>query len=128
MKHFLLKFNHGVEIGARSAYLGHWIRTNDPMVFEIANEELEHRTTLRFMLLELGHKPSPAIDWVFRRIGNVIYRACAWAPIWSLDLVARSMEIFAVFNYTRLARMYPKYSSSLRRMALAEDRHRRYFA
>ena len=29
MKHFLLKFNHGVEIGAYLAYIGHFKRTNE---------------------------------------------------------------------------------------------------
>lgn len=29
MNHFMLKFNHGVEIGARLAYIGHFKRTGE---------------------------------------------------------------------------------------------------
>lgn len=77
MKHALLKFNHGVEIGAYLAYVGHFKRTNDPKAQEIANEELEHRSELRLTLKYYGEVPSPVIDVFFTVVGKTIQYAYA---------------------------------------------------
>ena len=127
MKHFLIKFNHGVEIGAMLAYVGHFFRTFDDRVWEIAMEEVEHRANLKNVLSDLGEKPSPIIDGSFRLIGNLIRFLCKISPIWSLDFIARMMELFAVFNYSRLAKAYPQYQSLFERMASAEQVHGDYF-
>lgn len=127
MNHFLLKFNHGVEIGARMAYLGHLKRTGNGMIWRIAQDEREHRHALRLMLNLLGHKPHPWINGAFYTIGLGIYMACAIMPMWSLNLVARTMELFAVVNYSRLAEMYPQFRESLLEMAETEKEHERYF-
>jgi len=127
MKHFLLKFNHGVEIGARLAYLGHHAVSKDPVILAIANEELEHRETLRFILACHFQKPSPLIDGIFTLIGKTIQTLCYVSPHFLLDFIARTMEAFAVFNYRRLAEMYPSFSDVLTQMADREDVHKAYF-
>ncbi len=128
MKHFLLKFNHGVEIGAMLAYIGHYFRTEDERVWEIAMEEVRHPKTLEHILKEYDQKPSKLIDKSFGLVGTVIKYLCKICPIWSLDLVARSMELFAVFNYRRLEKIYPKHANTFWAMALAEEQHGKYFA
>lgn len=127
MKDFGLKFNHGVEIGAHLAYIGHYKRTDDKKIHEIASEEVSHRLELEYMLDYLGEQPSPLIDESFRLVGNVIRKLCAVSPVFLLNLVARSLEIFAVFNYRRLAKKYPQFAPKLLEMAEAEGRHEDYF-
>lgn len=127
MKHILLKFNHGVEIGAYKAYIGHWYRTRDLEIARIANDEIEHREDVRQMLDKLDELPSPAIDGFFNVVGDAIQFSCKFCPLWSLDLVARVMEAFAIFNYRRLAKLYPQFSDKLNYMAGTEDKHAVYF-
>lgn len=127
MKHFLLKFNHGVEIGARLAYLGHYERTKLNKVMSIATDELQHRITLLAILRNFGDDRSKTIDFVFTLIGNVIKFSCKFCPMWSLNLVARSMELFAVFNYKKLAVTYPQFKDKFTKMAHSEMDHERYF-
>lgn len=128
MRHFLLKFNHGVEIGARLAYLGHYDRTKDSNILDIANEELDHKLKVRYVLGLHNESPSTAIDTGFTIVGNIIKFLCKFCPIWSLDLVARSMEMFAVVNYRRLAIMYPEARAVLTSMSEAEKRHETFFS
>lgn len=128
MKHFLLKFNHGVEIGAELAYRGHYERTKDPEIKKIADEEVEHRENLETVLESLGHKPSKIIDSVFTGLGWFIRLSCRVFPIWSLDWVARAMETFAIDNYLKLASKYRQHSILFVRMANAETRHGYYFS
>lgn len=127
MKHFLLKFNHGVEIGAFNAYIGHARRTGNPKIFSIARDELYHREGLKFMLNELGDSPSKVIDFAFLAIGKTIGFCCKFFPLWSLNLVARTMELFAIFNYEKLALKYPQYSDSFLKMVENERDHEEYF-
>lgn len=127
MKHFLLKFNHGVEIGARLAYLGHFERTRILKINQIAHEELMHMHTLETILRFENEVPSPTIDYLFYVIGHFIKWNCRWCPLWSLDLVARSMEIFAISNYTYLSKVYPAHGVALKWMAIAEMDHEEYF-
>lgn len=128
MRHFLLKFNHGVEIGARLAYIGHFERTGEAGIHTIIQEELEHRQFLKTLIQYQGEVTSPVIDGLFTLVGNWIRVACRYCPLWSLDLVARSMEAFAVFNYIKLARMYPSFAPTFAMMAASEARHGRYFS
>ncbi len=129
MKHYLLKFNAGVEIGAKLAYLGHWKRTNDPVILSIIFDEIDHRKTLEKILNEFDHKPSKVIDTFFFIVGACIYFACKFCPLWSLNFIARTMEAFAFFNYNKLARKYDYfwYHSKLKEMANKEDAHKKYF-
>jgi len=127
MKHFLLKFNHGVEIGARLAYLGHYDRTKDPEIKKIAQEEEEHRVMLEIILAENNEKSNPIIDHIFWAIGSTIGVLCKVSPIFMLNWVASSMEMFAVFSYCKLGKLYPERHSAFGCMAFAEERHKRYF-
>lgn len=128
MKHFLIKFNHGVEIGATLAHIGHYFRTKDDQVWNIMIEEMSHGRTLKCILKELEDKLSKFIDNCFKIIGNTIKILCRVCPIWSLNFIARSMEFFAVFNYGKLAKLYPDYAHTFISMATAEERHGNYFA
>ena len=127
MKHFLLKFNHGVEIGAYLAYVGHFKRTNDPKVQAIANEELEHREELCLTLKYYGELPNPTIDRCFTVIGKTIQLLCAVSPKFMLNFVATSMELFAVVNYSYLSVLYNDFHYSFKKMAETEMQHQKYF-
>lgn len=127
MKHFLLKFNHGVEIGAELAYRGHYERTKDDEIRKIADEEVQHRETLKYILNLHGQKSSKVIDSCFTIMGWFIRLSCKVFPIWSLDFVARSMETFAIFNYMTLMKHYPLFEHTFAEMAGAETRHEYYF-
>jgi rubrerythrin len=128
MKHFLLKFNHGVEIGARLAYLGHAKRTGDLEIQKIADEEEEHRITLFCILQDYNERPSYFIDSVFTIIGGTVGLFCKVCPLFTLNWVARTMETFAIFNYINLSKKYPEYTNVLGCMAFAEEKHKRYFS
>ena len=127
MKHFLLKFNHGLEIGALLAYLGHYLRTKDDNVWRIAVDELVHMKKIEDVLREFDEKPSKVIDSVFRVIGKTIQVLCKVCPLWSLNFIARSMELFAVFNYEKLALVYLGHYDRFMDIALSEESHGRYF-
>jgi rubrerythrin len=127
-KYFLLKFNHGVEIGANLAYLGHYRRTQDQKVFDIAIEEFQHRETLKMVLQTYGLKPSLIWNGIFQGIGTSIFWLCQISPIWSLDLVARLMEKFAIFNYKALADLFPEHRDLFLKMSKAEEEHEAYFS
>jgi rubrerythrin len=127
MNHFLLKFNHGVEIGARLAYLGHYKRTKDQGILAIADEELEHREALVQILKYYGEDTCKPIDSAFTAIGNTIHALCQVSPIFMLNFVARSMELFAVVNYSYLSKTYSDFPYTFAHMARAEQRHKQYF-
>lgn len=129
MNHFLLKFNHGVEIGANLAYLGHYRRTLDPKVKEIAEDEVEHKLRLEFVMDQYGVKPSKLIDGSFLVIGTCIYWSCQISPKFALNFVARTMELFAIYNYSKLAYKYSRhgYGYLFREMADKEREHEEYF-
>jgi rubrerythrin len=127
MKHLLIKFNHGVEIGARLAYLGHYERTKDPLILKIADEEREHMIFLENILSMLGEKPTWLFDLPFTVVGKTVGWLCKFAPIFTLDFVARTMELFAIINYDYLARLYPDLEVHFSTMALVEEKHKEYF-
>lgn len=128
MKHFMLKFNHGVEIGAKLAYYGHFRRTGEAGIYKIIQEERIHQQHLYDILKSFNEKPSDAIDTTFVIIGNIISYLCKFCPLFMLDFVARTMEKFAVFNYKSLAKKYPKYQSVFEEMVSCEQRHDHYFS
>jgi hypothetical protein len=128
MAHFAIKFNHGVEIGARLAYLGHYERTHDRRILEIADEEACHRRVLRRILTSHADEPSKVIDGIFWCIGKSIGWFCRYAPLWSLNLVAKILEAVAVFSYSRLAKKYAFYQLEFELMAAAEKKHQEFFA
>lgn len=127
MRLFLLKFNHGVEIGAHLAYMGHYRRTGDPKVLEIANDEVDHKIRLEFVMDHHDVDPSKLIDGIFHVIGTFIYWACQISPRFMLNFVARSMEMFAVFNYKMLEPKFGYYGYIFREMAAKEKEHEEYF-
>lgn len=127
MKHFYLKFNHGVEIGARLAYIGHYKRNRDEHILRIAEEELRHQTVLALMLRQYGEKPSTVIDSFFWVVGSCISVLCKIFPEFMLNLVASLMEKFAIFSYRKLAVTYPNFTYTFLKMALAEESHDEYF-
>lgn len=127
MKHFMLKFNHGVEIGAALAYNGHYARTQDMRVKLIEFDEIEHKVNLEVMLRHYNERPSLAIDFCFTVIGNVIRYLCRFSPRFLLNFVARSMESFAIFNYVYLIKKYPEFEFKLYVMAATEIEHEKYF-
>ena len=128
MKHILLKFNYGVEIGAYLAYSGHYSVTGDYRIRLIAKEELVHRLTIRKILTSYGERPSKVFNFIFGTIGKSINFLCHYSPTFLMDFVARSMEIFAVISYRHLAKLYPEHEQTFISMAEAEDVHKRYFA
>lgn len=127
MKHFLIKYNYGVEIGARLAYLGHYARTSNPDILAIAEDELAHRNTLQGILEALNEQPNKYINAGFTFVGTTIGRLCSIAPIWMLNGIAELMEMFAVINYTLLKKLYPEYGDVFQDMADTEKRHAVYF-
>lgn len=128
MKHFWLKFNHGVEIGARLAYIGHFKRTGEAGIHHIIQEERGHQEDLETVLAENGSAPNYFIDLAFVIIGSTIQFLCKFMPLWSLDFVAKLMEHFAVYNYRKLGKLYPEYGQMWEDMAAAEERHAVYFS
>lgn len=127
MKHFYIKFNHGVEIGARLAYVGHHQRTKDKKILAIANDELTHQTVLAMILKRYNDSPSRIIDSFFYLVGSSISFLCQISPKPLLNFVAASMEVFAIFSYTYLAKKYPEYNTTFTKMALKELDHKKYF-
>ena len=127
MRHVLLRFNYGVEIGARLAYLGHFKVTGDPKVLQISKEEKEHGLAIEWVLSQYGLKPFFLFNWFFYVVGNLIRIACHISPRAMLDWVASTMELFAVFNYRLLAKYYPDFREMFLFMAEEEDLHRKYF-
>lgn len=127
MKHWILKFNYAVEIGAHLAYVGHYKVTRDPMIRQISRDELAHRGNLRRLLKTFGEKPSPTLNAIFGFIGKNIQRACHYSPGFLLDLVARSMEVFAIFSYGLCAKLYPEQRLMFQLMVYSEEKHKNYF-
>lgn len=127
MKHFMLKFNHGIEIGAALAYMGHFKRTQDLVIDGIIKDEIEHRSNIKQILIKLNEKPSPIIDNIFNIVGNTIKFSCNYSPVFLLDIIASLMESFAIFNYRQLSKEYPEFKDLLSGMADKEDEHRKYF-
>lgn len=127
MKNFYIKFNHGVEIGARNAYIGHYKRTQDKKILSIATDELRHQMTLALILKRMDDEPSPVIDSIFYGIGRSIAFLCKIFPERSLNFVAACMEVFAIYSYGKLADDYPEYRKHFQKMAETELEHQKYF-
>lgn len=127
MNHLIIKFTHGVEVGARLAYLGHYNRTKDENVRKIANDELEHQARLLEILYHYKTQPSELIDTFFFIVGSTIRFLCNYSPLFLLNKVASIMEIFAIVNYDYLATIYPEFSESFLEMEEKELEHKYYF-
>ena len=122
-----LKFNHGVEIGASWAYLGHYLRTRDINILKIHHEENDHRSKLDCILFEMGERPNKYIDRFFTFIGKSIYYMCRYSPTFTLDIVASIMEKFAVFSYKSLSKTMPQHKQLFLEMAETEQKHDDFF-
>jgi hypothetical protein len=127
MKQFGLKFNHGVEIGAYHAYIGHWRRTKDTKVLLIAMDEMAHKHKIEAMLESYGESPSRIIDFIFFNIGKTVGLFCKFSPIFMLDFVARTLEQFAFISYDYLAQKNLDFQVELCKMADKELEHEQYF-
>jgi rubrerythrin len=123
----MLKFTHGVEVGAHLAYVGHYKRTNDNKVRLIASQEAQHQEQIRGMLASYGEKNSPVFDVPFSVIGNTVRYLCSISPLFMLNSVAKLLEKFAVFSYNDLAERFPDYRDELLEMAETELEHEEYF-
>lgn len=122
-----MRFNYAVEIGAHKAYVGHYRRTKDAGVWRIAKEEIEHRVTIGIILNTYKKRPFFIFNAFFEVVGSIIQVLCKISPIALLDLVARCMEIFAVFSYNLMAELYPEWRGVFLKMAKHELRHQKYF-
>jgi hypothetical protein len=127
MKHLLLKFTYSVELGAYLAYKGHFNRTNDLLIETIMWDEVHHREVCAGFLKELGSGPTKWFDIPFFLIGSSIKWLCKFCPLWSLDFVARLMEVFAVASYDQLSLKYPQYALKFHEMSDAEAEHAEFF-
>lgn len=127
LRHVFLRFNYGVEIGARLAYLGHYRATGDYNVLMIANEEERHGAKVAEILSFYNRQPTAIFNVPFTVIGHSIYWLCQVSPKSMLDSVAKMMEMFAIFNYTQLSKLYPDWKTTFLLMAEAEDKHKTYF-
>lgn len=126
--HIPLRFNYAVEIGAYLAYRGHYKKTGDISIRHIAREELKHRCLIRRVLKDHNAKPFWLFNWIFKVIGSVIETLCIISPVFLLDYVAQSMELFAIVNYKFLMEIYPDYDMIFREIIKSEENHKRYFS
>jgi rubrerythrin len=127
MKLFMLKFTHGVEVGAEMAYLGHYERTKDLNVLNIAVDESKHQKEIKRILKSYNTKPNYLIDFMFCTIGIIVGVLCLISPVFLLNKVATILEKFAVFSYTELAKKFPEYKDLLNEMEDTEQAHIDYF-
>jgi len=123
----MLQFTHGVEMGANNAYLGHFARTNDPRVKEIADDEMLHQEQIRDILAKCGSTTNPIFDIPFLIVGKTVGMLCRVSPLFALNLIANILEKFAVFSYNQLAERFPEYREQLLEMAAVELEHEAYF-
>lgn len=123
----MLQFTHGVEIGAHQAYLGHFARTGDLKVKDIANDEMLHQKQIRYMLAICKSKTNPLFDIPFFVIGRTVSLLCRISPRFMLNIIANLMEKFAVFSYNQLAERFPDFRETLLEMAATELEHEEYF-
>lgn len=122
-----LKINHAIEIGAAEAYRGHYKRTGDIKIFQIHLEELRHKAIIKTILANYNETSYKILDGIFYCIGYAVSFLCQIAPVWSLNLVARGLELFAVFSYRNLAKEFPIYTIEFEEMAESENNHYDYF-
>lgn len=123
----LLQFNHGVEIGAYLAYKGHYTRTKDINIKRISRDELHHKLMIKWVLRNYNKTTSRIIDSIFKIIGLIILHLCKVSPKFLLNMVAKSLEIFAVFSYNYISTLLPNFKTELIEMSLKEDEHKKYF-
>lgn len=124
----MLKFTHGVEVGAHQAYLGHYSRTGDINVKNIAADELEHQRLIKRILKTHRTSTSILFDAPFWVVGNLVAVMCLISPKFLLNRVASLLEKFAVFSYDKLADRFPAYRSNFLEMAEKELEHELYFS
>ena len=127
MRLWMLKFTHGVEIGAYLAYLGHYSRTKDPEVLKIAYEEDLHKKQLKIILRTYKSSTNPIIDFIFYAIGNMVRYLCYISPVFLLNKVATVLEVFAIYSYRELAKEFQDSKEILLEMGKTEERHKEYF-
>ena len=127
MRLWMLKFTYGVEIGAHLAYLGHYGRTKDLNISNIAKEEKQHQEIIKIILREHGTTTNFFINSVFWIVGTIIRYLCYVSPVFLLNRVATALEIFAVYSYKDLSVKFPKNKALLLEMGKTEEEHIKYF-
>jgi rubrerythrin len=132
----LLRRAHGGELAAYLAYEGHWRSLRDPSeameVRAIACEELAHRGDLRRILDRFENRLAPlqeALFWVIGRGIGVVCRFGGWfAPMYGAGFLERGN----IGEYERAATLAAdaglvELVEPLRRMAVVESEHEKYF-
>ncbi len=128
MKNTLLSFCYAVEIGAQLAYEGHYKVTKDKKVKQISKDEIRHQLILFEMLKERGSYPNALFNLCFIIIGNIIKELCGYFPRFMLNKVANIMELFNIFSYSQMAKIFPEYRDTFLEMQKNEQEHSVYFA
>jgi demethoxyubiquinone hydroxylase (CLK1/Coq7/Cat5 family) len=123
----LLKFCYAVEIGAYLAYVGHYKVTSDKQVKLISKDELGHMVQLQRIMTQRNTNPSFLFNVIFYVLGKCIQKTCLITPRFLLNKVAKVMELFNIFSYSRMAKLLPEYSSVFQEMELNETQHSNYF-
>ncbi|HVZ80031.1 MAG TPA: ferritin-like domain-containing protein [bacterium] len=76
----ILQWAHAGELGAASAYRGHWKTVTAPDEVEgirrIEQDEWKHRAQVRRMLAELGAAPRPPYELLIGTIGKTLGTLC----------------------------------------------------
>lgn len=79
----ILQNAYSGEVAAAYAYRGHWRSLKDSpekeRIREIEAEEWDHRRRVGEWLEELGARPRPVREKVFRAIGNILGPSCSLA-------------------------------------------------
>lgn len=131
-----LRFAHAAEIAAYHAYEGHWRSTSNQAeqkyIQGIQLDELEHIHVIEQMLGALKSKPSKAMDFFGKIVGETIGLACFYSG-WRLPmLVAGLMEKIGTASYKDIAisarkENQPIMAIQLTNMAQVEQEHEDYF-
>lgn len=117
-----------MEIGAQLAYEGHYKVTKDKHVKKISEDEIRHQMILLDMLRERKSSPNHLLNLLFIIIGNIIKELCSYFPKFMLNKVANIMELFNIFSYSQMAKIFPEYRETFLEMQKNEEEHSKYFA
>jgi len=133
--HFL-HLAHGGELGAAIAYESHArsvTRTRErDRIFQIRDEEIDHRERVGRILASLGERPDPEIERTMARIGRAIAAFCRVGG-WFLPMYgAGRLEQRNIVEYEDAARAaalsgHPEFVDDLLDMAEVEWDHERFF-
>lgn len=133
---WLLKFSHGVEVGAWNAYKGHRESLTDKDEIEtiafIQEEELGHQINLEYFLEDLNSSISPTIDFIFKMVGKLMGFLCKVLGHRLPMRGAGMIETLGVINYRIVANEarkcgFERMAQVLDEMGATEIEHKKYF-